>query len=200
MNSNFVQAGGGIAADGQASVRVTRSHFIGNFASGGGTNAEGGSGGAVWLGGSARAEISNTSLVTNSGASTLASRNAVVVRDQATLALSHVILFDFSIEAPATEPPHVSLEASVVYDTAEGVGEHARTLRAGRVVRSPSQNRSQPHLVTAQFRVIRAERPKPLQRLGRSIYVGRYETGFALARNVLYVVAAFAIPWGALDQ
>ncbi len=126
-NSNFVQAGGAIAADGQASVRVARSHFIGNFASGGGTDAPGGSGGAVWLSGNARAEFTNTLTVANIGASTLASRNSIAVHEQATLALHHVSLFDFSIEAPVTKPARVSLEASVMYDTAQGVSEHDLT-------------------------------------------------------------------------
>lgn len=127
VNTSYVQAGGAIAADGRAHVKVTRSHFIKNSAFGGSSLAAGGSGGAVWLAGNAQAEISNTVAVANRGTSTSASENSIAVHDQATLAMRHVSLFDFSIEAPVAEPAQVSLEASVIYDTAQGTDEHDLT-------------------------------------------------------------------------
>lgn len=127
VNTSIVQAGGAVAANGMAYLRVARSHFIGNAASGGLPVTQRGSGGAVWLAGSAQAEIINTVTVANSGSSTLTSANSIAVYDQAELALRHVSLFDFSIEAPVAEPAQVSLEASVIYDTAQGTVEHDLT-------------------------------------------------------------------------
>lgn len=130
VNTSLVQAGGAIAADGRAYVKVTRSHFIGNSAGGGISATLLGGGGAVWLAGDAQAEISNTVSVGNNGTGAPASNSSIAVRDQATLALRHVSLFDFTIEAPVAEPAQVSLEASVIYDTAEGTGEHDLTRAA----------------------------------------------------------------------
>lgn len=143
VNTSMVQAGGAVAADGMAYVKVARSHFIGNGSVGGVSVTPRGSGGAVWLAGNAHAEIINTVAVANSGSSALASRNSIAVYDQAKLALQHVSLFDFSIEAPVAEPAQISLEASVVYDTAQGTGEHdlTRTAACSGSVASRGNNR-----------------------------------------------------------